>query len=53
MVMRILVDKNILLDYLLKREPYAESAQLIVNVCAKGTIKGCVAAHSVLNMFTR
>lgn len=51
MAMRILVDTNILLDYLQEREPYAESARFIVNACAKGIIKGCIAAHSVSNIF--
>ena len=51
MVNRILVDTNILLDYLLIREPFYEDAEKIVHVCVEGTVKGCIAAHSISNMF--
>lgn len=49
--MRILVDTNVLLDYLMKREPFAEDARRIVIACKDGRISGCIAAHSVSNMF--
>ena len=49
--MRVLVDTNILLDYLLKREPYAENARKIIMACKQKTIAGCIAAHSISNMF--
>ena len=49
--MRILVDTNILLDYILDREPYGEAARCVVKACKDGTIKGCIAAHSISNMF--
>lgn len=48
---RILIDTNVLLDYLLTREPFYEDASSIVSACVDGRIKGCVAAHSVSNMF--
>lgn len=48
---RILVDTNILLDYLLTREPFYEDARQVVLACAEGKVKGCIAAHSVSNMF--
>ena len=51
MVSRILVDTNVLLDYLLTREPYYEDAKKIVIACAEGKVNGCVAAHSISNMF--
>ena len=47
--MRILVDTNILLDYILDREPYGEAARCVVKACKDGTIKGCIAAHSISN----
>ena len=43
MVDKILLDTNILLDYLLMREPFYDNASEIV--------RGCVAAHSISNMF--
>ncbi len=51
MVNRILIDTNVLLDYVLTREPFYEDAKNIVIVCADGKIKGCIAAHSISNMF--
>ena len=51
MVSRILVDTNVLLDYLLTREPYYENAKKIVIACAEGKVNACIAAHSISNMF--
>lgn len=48
---RILIDTNVLLDYLLEREPFFEDAKQIMLSCAKGKSKGCIAAHSISNMF--
>lgn len=42
MVLRILVDTNVFLDYLLCREPFEQDARKIV---------ACIAAHSISNMF--
>lgn len=49
--MRVLVDTNVILDYLLERKPYAENAEKIVVACKQKRIMGCIAAHSVSNMF--
>lgn len=49
--MKILIDTNILLDYLTKREPYYENAAKIMSMCADRSIQGCIAAHSVMNAF--
>lgn len=51
MVNKILIDTNVLLDYLLEREPFFEEAKKIILSCADGEIKGCIAAHSISNMF--
>ena len=49
--MRILIDTNILLDYLLDREPFAETARHILALCETKKVHGCIAAHSVINIF--
>lgn len=49
--MRVLVDTNVVLDYLLEREPYTESARTIVLGCKQKKLTGCIAAHTVSNMF--
>ena len=51
MVDKILLDTNILLDYLLMREPFYDNASEIVRRCVDGIYIGCVAAHSISNMF--
>lgn len=51
MVNKILIDTNVLLDYLFTREPFCEDAKSIILACADGKIKGCIAAHSIPNMF--
>ncbi len=47
---RVLIDTNILLDYILKREPFYEDAKDVVSFCVDDG-KGCIAAHSVSNIF--
>lgn len=51
MVNRILIDTNVLLDYLLTREPFYQDAKNVISVCVDGRVKGCIAAHSIWNMF--
>ncbi len=51
MVNKILIDTNVLLDYLLEREPFFEDAKGIMVSCVEGNTKGCIAAHSIPNMF--
>lgn len=49
--MKILVDTNVLIDYLVGRKPYFEDADKIIKFCIDEKIKGYMAAHSVTNMF--
>jgi predicted nucleic acid-binding protein len=49
--MKALIDTNVVLDYLAKREPFLESAEMIFDACATGKIEGCLAAHSFPNIF--
>ena len=51
MVGKILIDTNVLLDYLLEREPFFEDAKRVISSCTEGNTKGCIAAHSISNMF--
>lgn len=47
--MRILIDTNVLIDYISKREPYFLNAEQIITLCANEKIYGCIAAHSVMD----
>lgn len=49
--MRVLIDTNILLDYLLEREPYCNDARIIIKACQQRIIYGSIAAHTVTNIF--
>lgn len=49
--MVILVDTNIVLDVLLKREPYRTNAEIILSKCADRQIIGYLAAHTIPNLF--
>ena len=51
MANKILIDTNVLIDYLLEREPFFEDAKEVILSCAEGKTKGCIAAHSIPNMF--
>lgn len=51
MGLRILVDTNVLLDYLLCRSPYDQAAKEIVVASKQRRVSGCIAAHSVSNIF--
>lgn len=51
MVNKILIDTNVLLDYLLEREPFFEDAKKVILSCTDGKTSGCIAAHSISNMF--
>lgn len=48
---KILIDTNVLLDYLLEREPFFEDAKKVIMLCTEGNTKGCIAAHTISNMF--
>lgn len=49
--MKILIDTNILIDYLVKREPFYNNSKEIIIKCGKKEIDGFIAAHSVMNAF--
>ncbi|MDE6030874.1 MAG: PIN domain-containing protein, partial [Oscillospiraceae bacterium] len=49
--MRILIDTNVLLDFLSQREPFYTPAKKIISLCTEESIEGCVAAHSITNAF--
>ena len=48
--MRAFLDTNILLDHLLKRQPYYESVKKIFDMCLY-KIDGCVTPHSLIDIF--
>ena len=49
--LKILIDTNVLLDYLAIREPFSDLASKVFNYCSQEKIEGYAAVHSFLNMF--
>ena len=49
--MRALIDTNVIVDYLAVREPYAEQADKIIDLCIDKAYIGCIAAHTITNLF--
>ena len=49
--MVVLIDTNILLDYILNREPFYEDAQRIMEICSTNKADGCIALHTVTTVW--
>lgn len=49
--MKILIDTNIVMDWLLKREPFHQNAKDIIKPCINGEVQGFLACHTILNLF--
>lgn len=49
--MIVLIDTNVILDILEKRDPFYEASSEVLSLCAVRKIKGCIALHSVSNIF--
>ena len=49
--MKILIDTNILIDYILERQPFTDSAEKIMILCKDKKIDGYIAVHSLINIF--
>jgi len=49
--MVVLIDTNVLLDFLNKRTPYNAFADRIIDLCSDGVIKGYIASISIPNIF--
>lgn len=49
--MKILIDTNIILDYLLEREPFLEDAEMLFQAIDSGQIIGYVTATTLTDIF--
>ena len=49
--MRVLVDTNIVLDFLLQREPFFQDADLLFQAIDSGQVVGCVTATTLTDIF--
>ena len=49
--MALLIDTNIILDWILERRFYFEPAKRVIELCINGNLRGYLAAHTILNIF--
>lgn len=49
--MVVLVDTNIIIDFLATREPFYQFASKVMEKCSTGEIEGCVAFHTIPNLW--
>ena len=49
--MVVLIDTNVIIDFLITREPFFQSSSKIMEKCAAGELKGHIAFHSVPNLW--
>lgn len=48
---RVLIDTNIVLDWLMCREPFQENARFIMEKCLFGDLDGYLTAHLISDLF--
>lgn len=49
--MVVLIDTNVIIDFLITREPFYAAASQLIGKCANQEIKGYVALHSIPNIW--
>ena len=49
--MKVFVDSDVILDFLIQREPFFEASRKVVELCSQHKADGYMAAHSVTNLF--
>ena len=50
MATRILIDTNVLIDVIARRDPFFADALKVFELCQQEIVDGTIAAHSVVNM---
>lgn len=49
--MKVLVDTNVVIDFLITREPFYNASSKIMIKCAEGELTGFIAFHSIPNLW--
>jgi len=49
--MRILIDTNVIMDFIVEREPFSDDAEKVIELCLNKGISCCIAAHTIPNLF--
>ncbi|MBF0409157.1 MAG: PIN domain-containing protein [Candidatus Riflebacteria bacterium] len=48
---RVLFDTNIILDFLLERQPFFSESTIALNIASQGKVSGFVSAHAISTLF--
>lgn len=49
--MRLMIDTNVFLDVLMKREPFYEKSKRVLSLCETGRVQGFLSASSATDIF--
>lgn len=49
--MVVLIDANVIIDFLITREPFYQAASEVITKCANGELTGYIAFHSIPNLW--
>jgi predicted nucleic acid-binding protein len=49
--MKILIDTNIIIDYLVDRTPFADYAERVLELCRSGEVEGFLTANAVTHIY--
>ena len=49
--MVLLIDTNIVLDYLLKRQGFYDDAKCVMQMCSEEKVSGCIALHTITTIW--
>ena len=47
--MKVFIDNNVLIDFLMRREPFCEAATKVFGMCEQGIVEGIVSSLSIVN----
>ena len=48
--MALLIDTNVVIDWLIKRQPFLSEAKQVIELCINGTVTGYLACYSIPNV---
>ena len=49
--MKVLIDTNVIIDFLASRNPFFDDSNMIIQLCSVNKVHGFVAAHTIMNVF--
>ncbi len=50
-MIRILIDTNVIIDYLADRTPFADAAEQVLSLCESGKVTGMITANAITDIY--